>query len=171
MIVMMAGLPGTGKSTLARAVAERMNGAVLDKDEIRQALFAPGDIEFSTEQDDFCMEVMLETAAFVLGKNPSRHVFLDGRPFSRRYQVERVIECARSLGQPWRIVECVCAEATAKARLAEQKHPAANRDFALYLRVKARFEEITSPKTVVDTGQELEACVEEAMAGLLQRRK
>jgi len=95
MIVMMAGLPGTGKSTLARALAERTSGLVLDKDQIRQALFAPADIEFSTEQDDFCMGVMLETAAYVLGKNPGRHVFLDGRPFSRRYQIERVIECAK----------------------------------------------------------------------------
>ena len=42
MIVIMAGLPGTGKSTLARALAQRLAGAVLDKDEIRAALFAAG---------------------------------------------------------------------------------------------------------------------------------
>jgi adenylylsulfate kinase len=165
MIVMMAGLPGTGKSTLARALAELRSGLVLDKDQIRQALFAPADIEFSTEQDDFCMGVMLETAAYVLGKNPGRHVFLDGRPFSRRYQIECVIECAKELGQPWRIVECVCSEETAKKRLAEE-HIAGNRNFALYLRVKARYEEIGFPKRVVDTERPLEECVREAMAAL-----
>jgi predicted kinase len=168
MIVMMAGLPGTGKSTLARELAKRTFGAVLDKDEIRKALFAPEGIEFSTEQDDFCMEVMLQTAGYLLRKDPARQVFLDGRPFSRRYQLERVIEVAKSLGQPWRILECVCSEATARTRIEEQasEHPAGNRDFALYLRVKARFEEITLPKTAVDTERPLADCVDEATKGL-----
>lgn len=159
MIVMMAGLPGTGKSTLARALAARTAGLVLDKDLVRQALFAPNDIEYSAEQDDFCMEVMLETAGYVLGRNPARYVFLDGRPFSRRYQLERVMEYAKGLGQEWRIVECLCPEDTAKMRLGEP-HIAGNRDFALYLRVKARFDEIASPKVIVDTERPLEECVE-----------
>lgn len=167
MIVMMAGLPGTGKSTLARALAAQVNGAVLDKDEIRQALFGPADIEFSTPQDDFCMEVMLETAGYLLKRDSSRVVFMDGRPFSRRYQLERVIEYATSLEQPWRILECVCSEETARRRIEGQEHPAANRDFALYLRVKARFEEIGLAKTIVDTERPLADCVEPAMKSLL----
>ncbi len=98
MIVMMAGLPGAGKSTLARALASRTSGVVLDKDEIRRALFAPAEIEYSTEQDDFCMGIMLQTAAHLLHQNPGRYVFLDGRPFSQRYQIERVIEVATESG-------------------------------------------------------------------------
>ena len=166
MIVMMAGLPGTGKSTLARAMAARVNGAVLDKDEIRRASFAPEDIEFSTEQDDFCMEVMLETAGYLLKRDSSRNVFLDGRPFSRRYQLQRVIEYAKAMQQPWRILECVCSEETARRRIGEQDHPAANRDFALYLRVKGRFEEITFAKVVVNMERPLADCVESAMTAL-----
>ena len=169
MIVMMAGLPGTGKSTLARALAERVNGTVLDKDKIRPALFPLADIEFSTEQDDFCMEVMLQTAGYLLRKDPARYVFLDGRPFSRRSQLERVIEYSKGLDQHWRIIECVCSEETARTRIESQEHPAANRDFALYLRVKARFEEIRFPKIVVDTERPLGDCVESAMKGPLCR--
>ena len=41
MIVLMAGLPGTGKTTLARELAQRTQGALLSKDEIRAALFSP----------------------------------------------------------------------------------------------------------------------------------
>lgn len=163
MMVMMAGLPGTGKSTLARALAERTSGVVLDKDEIRRALFPAADIEYSTGQDDFCMGVMLETAAYIVGKDRERYVFLDGRPFSRRYQVERVMEHARQLGQNWRIVECVCPEDTARRRIEAQDHPAGNRNFALYLRVKAGFEEIPLPKIVVDTERPVEECVEQAL--------
>ncbi|HEY7351587.1 MAG TPA: ATP-binding protein [Terriglobales bacterium] len=169
MLVLMAGLPGTGKSTLSRALSTEIGGTILDKDSIRAALFGPSDIEYSTEQDDFCMAVMLKVAGYLLRKNPERIVFLDGRTFSQSYQVKRATGYAEAIGQEWRIVQCVCSENTARDRLTRDcSHPAANRDFNLYLQVKARFQEITLPKTVIDTGQPLEACVERAKAALSQ---
>ncbi len=160
MIVLMAGFPGTGKTTLAHELARRTSGRVLSKDEFRHAIFAPDEIEYSSQQDDFVMHLMLETAGYLLSRNRERKIFLDGRPFSRRYQIENVIAAADSLHQPWRIIECVCSEETARKRLladAESRtHPAGNRDYKLYLEVKARFEAITLPKIVIDT--ETAAC-------------
>src|SRR5437016_5835481 len=136
MIVLMAGLPGTGKSALATALADRVSGTVLSKDAIRHALFAPRDVEYTTEQDDFVMEIMMQATAHILRKDPHRYVFLDGRTFSRRYQIERVIAAASESNQPWRILECACSDETARTRLQEQTssggHPAGNRTFALY---------------------------------------
>jgi predicted kinase len=170
MIVIMAGLPATGKSTLCSELAKRLSGTVLDKDEIRLTLFSPNEIEYSTDQDDFCMSIMLQTAAYILKKNPQRTVFLDGRPFSRRYQIEQVIREAEELKQSWRILQCVCSDESARRRLEEQAksggHPAADRDYELYLRVKANFEEITMPKAIIDTDQPLEACVHYALSSL-----
>ena len=165
---MMAGLPGTGKTTLAREVARRILGRVLSKDEVRHALFLAEEIEYSSRQDDFCLQVMLETAGFLLEQNRERIIFLDGRPFSRRYQIENVVHAAELLHQSWRILECVCAEQVVKQRLEEksQEHPAANRDFQLYLEVRSRFEAITLPKTVIDTALPLETCAQQALAAL-----
>ena len=167
MLILMAGLPGTGKSTLSRALAAKLDGTVIDKDDLRAALFPAADIEYSTEQDDFCMAVMLKVAGYLFRKDAARIIFLDGRSFSRSYQLKRATGYAEALGQPWRILQCVCSEATARQRLSsDADHVAANRDFNLYLKVKARFEEIRLPKTVIDTDQGLEKCVELGLAAL-----
>jgi predicted kinase len=169
MIVLMAGLPGTGKSTLARELVRRTQGALLSKDDIRAALFSPEDIEYSATQDDSVMEIMIEAARFLLRKTPSRKVFFDGRPFSRRYQIDRVLGFARELAQPCTIIECTCSDESARRRLDVERdlsHPAHNRTFALYLEVKARFEPITYPTTMIDTDQPLETCIEQALAAL-----
>jgi predicted kinase len=174
MLVIMAGLPATGKSTLARALANCVRGAVLDKDIIRAALFAAEDIYYTAVQDDFVMELMLQTAQYLLDKDADRVVFLDGRTFSRSYQMQRAMDCAGSVGTPWRVIECVCTEAIARRRLADDarngRHLAANRTVHLYESVRSTFEPIPQPKIVIDTGEPLEACVRMGLAIMANTR-
>jgi adenylylsulfate kinase len=167
MLILMAGLPGTGKSTLSRALAAKLGGTTIDKDQVRAALFSSADIEYSTEQDDFAMAVMLKVAGYLFRKDPARLIFFDGRTFSRTYQLKRATGYAKAIGQSWRIIECVCSQETARKRLiSDPTHPALNRNFDLYLEVKARFEQITVPKVMIDTDHPLEECVDVARAAV-----
>ncbi len=170
MIIAMAGLPGTGKSAIASRLRTELPAVVLDKDRIRAALFPPGHIEYSMEQDDFCMEIMLTTAAYLLGKDRGQHVILDGRTFSRQYQTVTLDMFAARHNVPLKIVECVCSDEVARQRLtqdvADGMHLAGNRDFSLYLAIKARYEPIREPKLVVNTENDLDACVAQSLGYL-----
>jgi adenylylsulfate kinase len=167
MLVMMAGLPGSGKSTLARAIAQRLPGTVLDKDVIRAALFEPARIEYSQEQDDFCQEIMLQTAEYLLSRDPTVNLLLDGRTFSRRYQRDRVAAFCKERGVSLAVLECVCRPEAALKRLreavAKNTHLAANRTPELYYEIRAAWEPIDGPKCLVDTNVELRSCVEGAL--------
>jgi predicted kinase len=170
MLVIFAGLPGTGKSSLVRELAPQLSAVILDKDDIRAALFPPGEIEYSTRQDDFVVWIMLQTANYLFEKDPPKIVILDGRPFNRRYQLEAVVDFCQEHRFAWRLIECVCLPATALERLRQAagqgSHVAANRDPLLYQQMRAEAEPLVLPHLVVDTDLPFEDCLARCRAYL-----
>ncbi|MDQ6796440.1 MAG: AAA family ATPase, partial [Actinomycetota bacterium] len=66
-LVVLAGLPGAGKSTLARALAGRLPDArVIDKDQVRASLFDPCD--YSSAERTVTFSAMLDAARYHLGR-------------------------------------------------------------------------------------------------------
>jgi predicted kinase len=153
MIIAMAGLPGTGKSTLARALGTLLQGAVIDKDVVRSALFPGAWTDYSTTQDDFVLKLMMGAAEWLITQQRCPTVLIDGRTFSQAYQLEVVRQVARRLEQKLLIVECICEPAVAIERILRDapNHPAKNRDADLYWNVRRIFEPIPAPKVVVNT--------------------
>jgi predicted kinase len=168
MFVIMAGLPGTGKTALSEALAKRLGGVVLSKDKVRAALFPPGAITYSGGQNDFCMSVVLMAAQRIAAEHSVPFVFLDGRTFSRTHHVKQVVQAASLVGARYSVLHLHCPEELALERIKQdrEKHPAKNRDPLLYFLVKSYFEPITLPKLDVDTSRDLEECVEQCVAYL-----
>jgi adenylylsulfate kinase len=173
MLIVLAGLPGTGKSTLALRLAARLPAAILDKDRIRAGLCPPDDVTYTADQDDFVMDVAYRTAEYLLRTEPDRAVTLDGRTFSKADQVADLLGWAARIGVPWKVIECACADAVAEERLtrdaAGHRHSATNRTAELYQSLKAQSDPLLLARLVIDTGTtDLMACVERAVAYLTE---
>ena len=110
---------------------------------------------------------MLQVASYLFKHTDRGVVLLDGRTYSRRDQMEPVVKAARRINVRLYVIECRCSDETAIRRITrdrdQEDHPAANRDAALYWRVKARREPLEVPHLTVDTGAPLDACLEEAL--------
>jgi predicted kinase len=169
MLIALAGLPGTGKSTVAGQLATRLPGIVLDKDRLRACLFPPDEIAYSADQDDFVMDVAYRVAGQLFRSNRDQYVLIDGRTFTKEHQVADLFRWAGRIAVPVKVIECVCADAVAEGRLGRDAagpgHPAANRTVALYCSLKAQAEPLRVPRLVIDTGaDDLAACVDRALA-------
>src|SRR5512138_2029556 len=112
----MAGLPGSGKSTIARGLAQLLSGIVINKDEIRFQLFHPSAIDYSQEQDAVCFQEMLRIADETLKHSPGTCVILDGRTFSRAADLDQVKRLATRLEEPLFVILCVCSDESARRR-------------------------------------------------------
>ncbi len=155
MLIAMAGLPASGKSAVARPLAAALPALLLDKDAVRVDLFGEH-VDYRREQNDLVVDITYRVGAYVLGRNPTAAVLLDGRTYSRRYQVVALEAAAREAATPLRLIECVCSPESAIARLERDAarpgaHPAADRDVALYLASRAAAEPVERPRLVLDT--------------------
>ena len=168
LLIAMAGLPGTGKSTLAARLADALGGVILSKDVVRAALFPAPVLDYSSAQDEVAMSAVYAAASHILKARPNTPVFLDGRTFCKPGQLDAPLALAASLGVSLRVIECVCADDVARARLGADHtagtHLAGNRTPELYARVKAAAVPIALPRLTLDTGAlTLEECVTRAM--------
>ena len=168
MLIAMVGLPGSGKSTLAARVADALGGVVLSKDVVRAALFPGAALDYSSAQDEIAMAAVYAAAGQILKSRASAAVVLDGRTFRKPGQLDAPLALAASAGHALRVIECVCADEVARARLAADHaagtHLAGNRTPALYDRVKASAVPLTVPRLTLDTGTlSLDECVTRAV--------
>ncbi len=155
LLVVFRGLPGTGKSHLARLLLARRPGLlVLSRDALRAAIVPRP--TFDAEEKALVDDLVVRMAGLLLARG--RGVLIDGMALSSAARVRQFAQAAEGAGAVLRLIECTCAESTALARIASDGacHPAGDRGPALYREVKARFEPVDLPLLRVDTDADTE---------------
>lgn len=136
VLVLLMGLPGAGKSTLARALCRRRGWVRVDRDAIRAAMFPQGR---ATPAEKAAANAALWRAASALLRR-RRSVVIDGMSFANAAQRRHGQRLARRHGARCIALFLDCPVALACERIAaDPAHPAPDRKPALAEAVARRF--------------------------------
>jgi aminoglycoside phosphotransferase family enzyme/predicted kinase len=152
-LVLVAGVVGSGKSTVANELADRVGGVVVSSDRVRKRMagLAPTErMHAALDEGPYAADVTELVYAGLLDR--ARPIVESGRvaildaTFGRCRHREMAAKRARELCVPVHIVEARCSAAVAVARLAHREEmgtDASDAGPALYARSVARFEPVS----------------------------
>jgi predicted kinase len=146
LIVIICGLPGVGKTSLARDLAIHINAIVLSTDKIRKELIPYPN--YSIGERRLVYDVMLLLAKYL--HNAGVNCILDAtfnRESSRRQAKRKLALNSSEL----RVIECVCPESVIISRLKTRKNDFSDADVSIYKKMKTIYEPVREPHITADT--------------------
>ena len=152
LLVLVCGLPGVGKTTVASTIAERIDGAHLRTDVIRKELVP--EPEYTPAETQRVYEEMLERARDAVEAGGS--VVVDGT-FKNQTFRERAVETANAGGSGFRMVKVECSTDVVRRRIANRENDASDADFEVHTMYRDRFEPVSMEHVVVDNSDGMEA--------------
>jgi aminoglycoside phosphotransferase family enzyme/predicted kinase len=166
-LVLVGGLPGTGKSTLARGLAERAGFSVVRSDVVRKELAVGGDAGeaiYTPAWTERTYAECLRRAERLLFEG--KRVILDAT-FRAEQTRRAALEAARRWGVPGLMLLCRADPAAVRERLAGRRGDASDADWDVYRQIAEYWEE-PGPQTqgavrTVDTTGGTEEALRAAM--------
>ena len=151
-LIIMCGLPGSGKSTAARYIAKQLRGRLLVADVVRRQMFETR--TYSEEERQVVYEELLRRAAPLLSEGVS--VVLDATYLSASHR-EDAFKVGERFDAKCRVVHVTCTEEVAKERIQQrvaQGSDASEADVAVYLKLKNALEPIRRPHSIIDNSSD-----------------
>lgn len=150
-LVVVCGLPGVGKSTVAHTVAERLGAEVLRTDAVRKELF--DDPQYTDAETDAVYDELLLRARKRL--QSAEQVVLDAT-FKSRARRKDARELAADAEAAFHLIRVDCDADTVERRIAT-RDDISDADFDIHLEFKERFERIEMDHIRIDnSGDESE---------------
>lgn len=154
-IIVMCGLQGAGKSTVAGIIAGRLQATLYRSDVIREELSGQGKLpreKFSPEANDIVYAEMAKKAQDQI--QIGRSVLMDAT-FSKKKYRDQMQRLANDLGVGFQVVEVIITdEEIIEERLANRtEEDASKADYKVYLKAKSSFDPVTEPHvTIINNG-------------------
>ncbi|MEM7815654.1 MAG: AAA family ATPase [Candidatus Aenigmatarchaeota archaeon] len=149
MLILVCGLPGTGKSFVAKEIAKNLpKTALLRTDVVRKNLLKKPN--YTEEEKKLIYDSLLSEAGKFLSIN--KNCVLDATFYKRGYR-EAAKRLASENGTQLLLIECVCPESLVLKRLKKRKGDASEADVAVYKKVKEYYEKITERHITINTGK------------------
>lgn len=147
MLYILAGLPGSGKSEIAKLIAEKTGAEILEEDRILRGLY-PDPTHSDSERQRVYDEMFIQAKKLLRAK---KDVILDATFISRANR-----RTARNLSGAYRIIEVAAPENEIKKRLKRRFGEQGNdADWEVYLKYKKKFEPISEPHAVIENSGSL----------------
>ena len=143
-LVVVCGLPGVGKTTVAKRIADHVDGEILRTDVIRKELFP--DPTYADEETEAVYDTLIQRARERVVDGDA--VVLDATFADERFRRD-VRGMARDAADTFDLVKVECDETVVKRRI-EQRDGISDADFDIHLRFKKLFDGIDSDHRVVD---------------------
>ncbi|ELZ49221.1 kinase [Halorubrum coriense DSM 10284] len=161
-LVVVCGLPGVGKTTVAERIAAHVDGRVRRTDVIRKELF--DDPEYTDDETEAVYAELLARAREDVADGEA--VVLDATFADARFRTD-AREAAAAAAAEFDLVEVACDEAVVERRI-ERRDGISDADFEIHLHFKELFDDVETDRVLVDnSGTEAEtfAQVDAAFGG------
>ncbi len=152
-LIVVTGLPGTGKSYFCGKLAERLPIVVLESDALRKVLFSPP--SYSPEESSHLFQAIHLLIERLLKKGVP--LILDATNLSERHR-EYLYSIADRLGVKLVLVRVEAPAEVVQSRLESRRRNSESKsdaDWDVYQRMKASSEEIRRKHYVVDTSRDI----------------
>lgn len=151
-IVVVCGLPGVGKTTVAEDVADRVEGRLLRTDVVRKQILT--NPNYTEEESRMVYGEVFDRARETIEDGQS--VVLDGT-FKDAIYRDRAKELSESLDAEFDLVKVECSEDVVRERIRSRKNDASDADFEVHAMYRERFDPIAGDHVTVDNSKGLEA--------------
>jgi predicted kinase len=165
--VIVCGLPGVGKTTIAKDLAPLINAVVLSTDKIRKELIP--NPTYKKQEKKLIYNVLLIVAKYL--HQAGINCILDATFNTENSRKELRKKLGLSQEQIC-IVECICPDDIVISRLKDRKNDYSDADISIYKKMKRIYQPIKEEHIILDTNQQsTKTNVKEIVNQLLKKNK